>query len=114
MTGRTEAEFFPMFNFIYRDSHQMLTMGGMIGTDAEKQKLRGSELEKARYFRGDFTVEPCVITVPKLTRKERQHLDKFMPCNDNWLPPEFELTKENVLAYRDIYRFCPTYAELVQ
>ena len=36
-----------------------------------------------------------------------------MPCADKWIPADFELSSENVRAYREIYRFCPTYAELM-
>jgi putative O-methyltransferase len=113
MAGRTGTEFIPMFNFVYEDGHQMLTMGGMIGTAAEKDRITESALAKADYFRRTFEEEPCLIKVPRLTRKERQYLDGFMPCPDDWLPPDFELSTENVLAYRQIYRFCPTYAELL-
>src|SRR5262249_15482578 len=103
----------PMFNFIYRDGHQMLTMGGMVGTQVERRRLRGSGLVDECYFRKSFDDDPCVIKVPRLTRKERHYLDQFMPCKDSWSPREFELAQENVLAYRDIYRYCPTYAELM-
>jgi hypothetical protein len=113
MAGRTDVEFIPMFNFLYEDGHQMLTMGGMVGTTDEKNKIAKSELAKADYFRSTFANSPCLIKVPRLTRKERQYLDGFMPCTDNWQPPDFELSTENVLAYRQIYRFCPTYAELL-
>ena len=54
-----------------------------------------------------------MIRVPKLTRKERLYLDGAMPCADGWLPEEFELSQEDVAAYREIYRFCPAYAELL-
>jgi hypothetical protein len=53
MVGRSGVEFLPMFNFIYQDGHQMLTMGGMIGTTAENENskevlsLRPIIIEKA-------------------------------------------------------------------
>ena len=40
-------------------------------------------------------------------------LDEFMPSAPHWKPSEFELSAANVKAYRQIYRFCPTYAELL-
>jgi len=113
ITGRSGIEFIPMFNFIYKDGHKMLTMGCMIGTSIEKQQLLGSYLAKAKYFRKSFELPPCVIQVPRLTRKERQYLDGFMPCKSTWMPTDFELSKDSVKAYRDIYRFCPTFAELL-
>lgn len=113
IVGRTEVHFIPMFNFIYEDGHRMLTLGGMIGTDHEEELIAASGLAKTEFFRSSFDVAPCIIKVPRLTRKERQYLDGFMPAPDGWRPTEFELSEENVLAYRQIYRFCPTYAELL-
>lgn len=112
MAGRTGVEFLPMFNFIYKDGHQMLTIGGMFGTPTEKRKIQGSFLAETDYYRDNFKANPCVISVPRLTRKERHYLDRFMPCPEAWTPPDFELSADSVTAYRDIYRFCPTYAEL--
>lgn len=113
ITGRTGVEFIPMFNFLYQDGHQMLTMGGMIGTAVERRKVRSSGLAEASFFRGSFEEAPCLIKVPRLTRRERQYLDGYMPCGDSWVPEDFELSADNVKAYREIYRFCPTYAELL-
>ena len=36
-----------------------------------------------------------------------------MPCDDSWLPNEFEASTEEIKAYREIYRFLPSYAELL-
>ncbi len=113
LLGRSDVDFIPLFNFLYKDTHQMVTIGGMIGGPAERRKIRGSALTDAFYYRPSFREEPCVITVPLLTRKERQYLDGFMPCSDSWIPEDFEMSSELVLAYREIYRFCPSYAELL-
>jgi hypothetical protein len=92
ITGRTGVEFLPLFNFLYQDGHQMLTMGGMVGSAVEKRKIKGSGLADVSYFRDNFDNKPCIIKVPRLTRKERQHLDSFMPCKDSWKPEEFEIS----------------------
>jgi hypothetical protein len=113
LAGRQNVEFIPIFNFLYRDGHEMLTIGGIIGGAIERRKINGSALAGTPYYRDDLRKEPCVIKVPRLTKKERQYLDSEMPCPDNWTPDQFELTWDNVNAYRDIYRFCPSYAELL-
>jgi hypothetical protein len=113
LAGRTGVEFIPMFNFLYQDGHQMLTLGGMIGTSTEARQVKASGLSSTMYFRDSLKTPPCVIRIPKLTRKERQYLDGFMPSKDRWVPKAFELDPELVMAYRDVYRFCPTYAELM-
>ncbi len=58
--------------------------------------------------------DPFSIEVPVLTRKERLHLDQFMPQSDpDWAPSEFEMDMDDLQAYRSIYRFNPIYAELL-
>jgi hypothetical protein len=113
LVGRREVDFIPIFSFVYRDGHQMLTVGGMIGTPSERRRIAGSALAEAEYFRASLEDDPCIIIVPRLTRKERQHLDAQMPCAKGWTPAEFELSEESIVAYEKIYRYCPTYAELL-
>jgi uncharacterized membrane protein len=113
IVSRTQVEFLPMFNFLYKDSHWMLSMGGLIGGATEKRRLRNSTLRDTKYFRGDFGAPPFEIAVPRLTRKERIYLDREMPCADNWVPKEFDLDPDEVRKYRDIYRFLPAFAEIL-
>jgi len=112
IVARPELEFLPMFNFAYRDSHSMLTMGGMIAGRAEKRQLRASTMGETVYYRDDFQGPPFEIKVPRLTRKERIYLDREMPCSDDWVPEDFDLDPEDVRHYRDIYRFLPAFAEI--
>jgi hypothetical protein len=113
LAGRSGIQFIPIFNFVYSDGHRMLTVGGMIGGSRERRRLQSSGLADTDYFRGNWKADPCFINVPKLTRKERQHLDGKMPCQQGWTPSEFELSAASVEAYQKIYRYCPTYAELL-
>lgn len=112
LVGR-EAEFIPLFNFAYADGHRMLTLGGMIGTEQERRQVHSSSLVKTPFYRPSFGTAPYEIHVPRLTRKERLYLDGYMPCNEKWKPKDFELPPDAVLAYREIYRFFPAYAELL-
>jgi len=112
LAGR-QAEFIPLFNFVYADGHQMLTAGGMIGTEHERNRILASSLPRACYYRPDLSRPPYRIAIPRVTRKERLYLDSAMPCSGRWTPRAFELAREEVLAYRDIYRFFPAYAELL-
>lgn len=113
LTGRADIGFFPLFNFLYADGNQMLTMGGMIVSNPERRQIRASRLDETIYFRDSFEKEPFRIRIPKLTRKERLYLDSAMPCDTKWKPKEFELKKEDLSDYREIYRFFPAYAELL-
>ena len=113
MRSRSEAEFCRMFNFTYKDGHQMLTLGGMICTQDEKRRLLAAGLDNTIYYRNSFHADPCELRIPRFTRKERLHLDWAMPCADSWLPDDFEVAPEDIKTYREIYRFLPSYAELV-
>lgn len=110
---RPGLDFLPMFNFLYRDTHRMLTMGGMIASSAEKRRVRGSDLSNTNYYRDSFDSQPCEITVPRLTRKERIYLDREMPCAVGWTPTDFDLDPDDVRRYREIYRFLPAFAEIL-
>jgi hypothetical protein len=111
--GGREAKFMPLFNFVYRDGHKMLTIGGMIVTESEKRKLEASTLNLTSYYRRDLSAPPYEIRVPNLTRKERMFLDPHMPCDDEWTTEEFELDPGSIQDYREVYRFLPAYAELL-
>jgi len=110
---RSGVEFTPLFNFLYADGHQMVSMGGMVTTKHEQELIKKSSLPAQTYFRDSFDADPYQIKVPNLTRRERLHLDSAMPCSPGWTPAEFELTSEEVAAYNEIYRFFPAYAELL-
>jgi hypothetical protein len=113
IVSRPHLQFLPMFNFAYKDSHSMLTMGGMIADPSEKRKLQTSSLSETVYYRDDFGSPPFEIKVPRLTRKERVYLDREMPCEDGWVPGDFDLDPAEVRHYRDIYRFLPAFAEIM-
>jgi hypothetical protein len=111
--GRSDVSFIPLFNFIYADGHRMLSVGGMIGTGVERQKLSSLNRRTLYFLKPSLTEEPYEIIVPKITRKERLYLDSMMPCRDDWNPDAFELEREKVLAYRSIYRYYPAYTEML-
>lgn len=113
IVARHELLFLPMFNFVYKDSHSMLTMGGMIAGRTEKRLLRASTMDDAVYCRNDFDSPPFEIKVPRLTRKERIYLDREMPCADDWVPKDFDLDAEEARRYRELYRFLPAFAEIL-
>lgn len=112
MAGRTGTHFYPLFYFLYRDGHRMMTYGGMIGSKPEGRKL-SSIKEGAGYLRMTDKEGPYEIRVPIFTRKERHLLDSAMPCADGWQPAGFAIPSEHVETYREIYRFLPSYVEML-
>jgi hypothetical protein len=113
LSGREGIRFLPLFNFLYADGHQMLTVGGVIGGDTEARQLASCDFRTATYIRQTLSAPPYVIRVPRITRKERLYLDSAMPSADDWVPQDFELSLDDVLAYREIYRYYPAYAEML-
>jgi hypothetical protein len=110
---RDGITFEPLFNFLYADGHQMLTIGGVICLKDDKRKLRGIEWDELPFVRRKLSLEPFKIDVPVLTRKERLYIDSHMPSDPEWEPEEFEIDAEAIRAYREVYRYCPLYAELL-
>jgi hypothetical protein len=113
LASRPNARFIPLFNFLYADGHPMLTIGGMIGTDSDAQRVAACDFSRAPFIRRDSSLPPYEIKFPILTRKERGLLDHHMPCAEGWKPKEFEISQEDVAAYRELYRYFPVYAELL-
>lgn len=115
LSVRKGISFEPVFNFIYADGHEMLTVGGIISSDEEKRRLRMIDWGKLPFVRRRLDIEPFQIEVPVLTRKERLYIDSHMPCEPGWLPNpnDFEIEPKAIAAYRQVYRYCPLYAELL-
>ncbi len=114
LAGRNDVNFFPLLNFVYADGHhQMLSVGGMIGTEEDGRKLQTLNKLHLPFLRDSIVANPYEINVPLLTRKERLHLDSFMPCRSSWRPREFVMKPADVLAYREIYPYFPAYTEML-
>ena len=107
------VEFIPIFRFIYADGHEMVTLGGMIGTEREERQVDSCDWSGAHYLRRSDTEESYRIRVPRLTSLERRFLDQRMPWDSGRRLEEFELAEADLDAYREIYRFLPLYGELL-
>jgi hypothetical protein len=108
-----DADFIGMFSFLYADGHHMLSVGGMIGTDEDRRRIRSLDRDELFFMRDKITDEPFFIRVPLVTRKERHYLDQNMPCRKNWSPSAFEMKSEDIKEYRKIYRYYPAYTEML-
>ncbi len=113
LSGRPGVDFIPLYNFEYKDGHRMLSYGGMVGGRSERKKVVKSGIYSTVYCRQKIDEGTYNIRVPTVTRKERFFLDSAMPCGDNWRPRQFEFSRQDVEAYREIYRFFPAFAELL-
>lgn len=112
---KKQIQYKQLFNLYYKDSADMLTVGGIIYN--QKQEKRIDTMFKNLAFIG--TNENCFdIIVPKLTYREIHALDKLLPDEktrktgvakdgDKIIP----LSKNDVKNYANIYRYFPTFAE---
>lgn len=108
-----DADFIAMFSFLYADGHQMLSVGGMIGSEEDKRGIRSLDRKELFFMRDSITEKPFLIRVPLVTRKERHYLDQNMPCCKNWSPSAFEIRLNDIEDYSTIYRYYPAYTEML-
>ena len=113
LAGRVDVKFSPLFSFLYRDGHEMLTVGGMIAAESDRRALKQLDEKTLPYLRTRLSSRPFKIRVPLVTRKERLYLDSEMPCDDRWRPCAFEMKQKDVRDYCRIYRYYPAYGELL-
>jgi len=113
ITYRKGMSFVPMFNFIYADGHEMQTLGGMICDTASKSRLKKYNWAQFPFLRKKLEQEPYRIKSPVLTRKERLYLDTHLPAEAGWKPDVFTLRDAQLEQYREVYKYCPMYAELL-
>lgn len=105
-----------LINIYYKDSADMLSVGGIFYTEGQKQQVN-------TMFKNLDFMRPGVncfnIIVPKLTYREIHALEKTLP-NQKTLKTgiaknKFEkipLSKFDVKNYANIYRYFPTFAEM--
>lgn len=110
--GRQAAPAFlyqQLFNFHYADNAKMLTVGGLLIDEGLSDQLSHCGFHNLRFFRSDD--KPYLIRVPNLTYKEIRHLAEQLPVND---PAELHaqaIPQKDLEAYREVYRYFPTFAE---
>jgi hypothetical protein len=115
LVQRKDIVFKPLFNFLYDDSHLMLTLGGVFLSRDDDKRLNDSGILGKDYIVDDFLKTPFTISVPLLTKNEKMLLDQNIPFRKNWKPKKLELPDEDekLKQYEQIYRFYPNYAEIV-
>ncbi len=112
MLDRKGDSFYQLINYRYDEGTQMLTIGGIINSD-EKNK----DLEKSGIYNLSFTTKntkPIEISVPPLTLREKQWLDKHLQeLKDKALEPDFELKSSLLENYLEFYKQYATFHEIL-
>lgn len=109
VTYREGLGYLQLFNYTYADNAQMLTVGGLIGDDAQLASIRSSDLLKQDYL--SEAEESIRISVPHLTMREKHWLDQHMDTSPEDLV--FELGEEHLQNFRRYFGHYPTYFESV-
>ena len=113
VSGRKGVTVLPCFSFVYADGHQMATLGIHLGSDDERGQLAKIKQQGASYLVLDYDEAPFYIDVPVLTRRERLYLESKMPSEDYSKVSQTGIQKEHFKNFAKVYRFLPSYAELL-
>ncbi len=108
LASRSDVDFHQLFNFLYADGAQMITVGGVIDDGSAIGKLERSGVFDLEYIqKGEDLVR---ITVPPLTIREKQWIDSNLAKN---LSAKKKLDIDDTLLanYVRFYKYYPTYYE---
>lgn len=105
----SRVEYRQLFNFVYDDSSRMVTVGGLLVGNEEREALDASGIFDLWFVRKDST--PFQLVVPKLTFKEMKALDRCLPMNPRSEPPPPALPDDAADQYSLIYRYFPAFVE---
>lgn len=103
--------FRPIFNYYYRDGARMVTVGGMVADAGDRLALRDLIPVDDPFYGASLKK----IAVPPLTAKEKVALDRLLPRGGgriDELDLGFDLSQEQIKAYRKFYRQYPVFWEL--
>jgi len=105
--------FFQLFNFVYADGAQMVTVGGILDNASQGKALRESGIYELDFIQR--RKEPIRISVPPLTIREKEAIDAQI--NQRTTAKSLRLKSEikrNLLKnYLKYYKHYPTYHEAI-
>jgi hypothetical protein len=113
-----------IYKFSYKDGSPMITIGGMIGSRGDLQKL--SKLKLKSRHAALQPQEAYEISVPPLTKKEQKYINGMLPSGIERklkdFPPDINYTevgnkslvllKDGLRSYIECYRQYPAYGEV--
>jgi hypothetical protein len=99
------AEFEQLFNFRYADSTRMLTWGGVIVADQDRQAFTDARFGDLEFVKTD--ADACLLAPPVLTLREMLRLNDELPLAPGAAGPLTWLSKGEVDAYSWLHRWYP-------
>ena len=108
-----------LFNFIYSDNATILTVGGILYDESQKDKLNEMSFSNLDFIREQD--EAYRISAPNLTLREIKALDKALPDKHNIETErgkfknkkleEIPVIPSDIQSYAKVYRYYPNFAE---
>lgn len=103
-----------LFNFRYRDTTRMVTVGGLLHRESQAHIVAGCDFDGLDFVRaGEVAYE---IKIPRLTLKEVQFLDQQLPDADiealEARAATIGLSREDAVNYAEAYRYFPSFSEI--
>jgi len=103
------VKFNQLINILYEDGAKMLTFGGIIFSEKERNIMDACAFESIDFIRkGD---EPYEIKIPCLTQKEMRYLNAKLPTASTTQISLAGVSSADIANYAKIYRYFPTFAE---
>jgi len=99
-----------LFNFRYKDTARMVTVGGIIYADSESDKFQACDFVNGLKFIRTGSV-PYTIDLPRLTFREIRHLDSQLPIDPSKLKSK-GIKANELRKYAKVYRWFPSFAEV--
>jgi len=113
-------KFYPLFNFLYKDGAQMLTIGGLVIKQREFDLYEKANFDSLNFVRRDENA--FHIEIPNLTLKEIKYLDYYLHTEynqaaDNLIPTgnlqASGIPLDDIKKYAKIYRYFSSFAESI-
>ncbi len=104
--------FHQMFHMVHADGAQMLTVGGALVAEVDRHQW-----DKCRIGTLEFTrsgEEPCQIKIPRLTRREVQHLLSAIPDTRDKVREAASVAgipARDAQEFAAVYRYAPLFVE---
>jgi len=98
-------------HFLYRDGALMLTLGGIICKKSDLPTMQACRFSELDFVRGGE--DSFLIKVPCLTPREMRHLNSFLPTEDTSKITRSGIPEDDVARYTEIYRYFPSFSEVL-
>jgi hypothetical protein len=105
----TRFRYQQLFNFHYKDSAMMLTLGYFLYDEGTIDKFKACGFDRLSFYRP--AEEVLRIEVPKLTYRELRNLNRQLPISPGEKLSSQSIPGRDLELYEKVYRWFPTFAE---